>query len=135
MVLSGGRRMAGKRGESLTHTTIHGGFQAPASAARGYRGCVRLTSGGGLLARALRRILCISKRPARLDSLPLSVVPPISSPPPLFPFKRAPCGRYTVKAKKTMAEPVEGVTKNGRPIVKGRCPYCGAAVCRIGKAK
>ena len=94
-----------------------------------------MTSGGGLLARALRRILCISKRPARLDSLPLSVVPPISSPSPLFPFKRAPCGRYTVKAKKTMADPVEGTTKNGRHIVKGRRPDCAAAVCRIGKAK
>ena len=26
------------------------------------------------------------------------------------------------KAKKTMQDPVEGVTKNGKPITKGKCP-------------
>ena len=29
------------------------------------------------------------------------------------------------KAKKEMQNPVEGVTKNGKPIMKGTCPDCG----------
>ena len=37
------------------------------------------------------------------------------------------------KAKKEMQDPVEGVTKNGKPITKGKCPVCGTTVCRIGK--
>lgn len=39
------------------------------------------------------------------------------------------------KAKKTMKDPVEGVTKNGKPITKGKCPDCGTTICRIGAAK
>ena len=36
------------------------------------------------------------------------------------------------KAKKEMQNPVEGVTKNGKPIMKGTCPDCGGKICRIG---
>ena len=36
------------------------------------------------------------------------------------------------KAKKVMVEPNEGLTKNGKPIVKGKCPACGTTICRIG---
>ena len=39
------------------------------------------------------------------------------------------------KAKKEMQDPVEGVTKNGKPITKGKCPDCGTTICRIGAAK
>ena len=39
------------------------------------------------------------------------------------------------KAKKIMKDPVEGVTKNGKPITKGKCPDCGTTICRIGVAK
>ena len=39
------------------------------------------------------------------------------------------------KAKKEMQDPVEGVTKNGKPITKGKCPDCGNTICRIGAAK
>ena len=39
------------------------------------------------------------------------------------------------KAKKVMTDPKEGVTKNGKPITKGKCPYCGTTICRIGKVK
>ena len=39
------------------------------------------------------------------------------------------------KAKKIMKDPVEGVTKNGKPITKGKCPDCGTTICRIGAAK
>lgn len=39
------------------------------------------------------------------------------------------------KAKKEMQDPVEGVTKNGKPITKGKCPDCGSTICRIGAAK
>lgn len=39
------------------------------------------------------------------------------------------------KAKKEMQNPVEGVTKNGKPIMKGTCPDCGGKICRIGAAK
>ena len=35
------------------------------------------------------------------------------------------------KAKKEMQDPVEGVTKNGKPITKGKCPDCGTTICRI----
>ena len=37
------------------------------------------------------------------------------------------------KAKREMVDPVEGATKNGRPITKGKCPECGTTMCRIGK--
>ena len=37
------------------------------------------------------------------------------------------------KAKKEMQNPV--VTKNGKPITKGKCPDCGTTICRIGAAK
>ncbi|MDD6784870.1 MAG: DUF5679 domain-containing protein [Eggerthellales bacterium] len=39
------------------------------------------------------------------------------------------------KAKKVMLDPVESVTKNGKPITKGKCPDCGTTVCRIGSSK
>ena len=39
------------------------------------------------------------------------------------------------KAKKVMADPVEGTTKNGKPIIKGKCPDCGTTICRIGAVK
>ena len=39
------------------------------------------------------------------------------------------------KAKKIMQDPVEGTTKNGKPITKGKCPDCGTTICRIGAAK
>ena len=49
--------------------------------------------------------------------------------------KGAPMEAYCVKckAKREMADPVAGVTKNGKPITKGKCPVCGTTVCRIGK--
>lgn len=39
------------------------------------------------------------------------------------------------KEKKIMKDPVEGVTKNGKPILKGICPDCGSTICRIGAVK
>lgn len=39
------------------------------------------------------------------------------------------------KEKKEMRDPVEGTTKNGKPITKGTCPACGSTICRIGSAK
>ena len=39
------------------------------------------------------------------------------------------------KEKKVMKDPVEGTTKNGKPITKGKCPDCGTTICRIGAAK
>ena len=39
------------------------------------------------------------------------------------------------KAKKVMEKMVEGTTKNGKPIVKGKCPDCGTTICRIGAIK
>ena len=39
------------------------------------------------------------------------------------------------KAKKTMVDPQEGTTKNGKPIVKRKCPDCGTTICRIGAVK
>lgn len=39
------------------------------------------------------------------------------------------------KEKKTMKDPVEGTTKNGKPIVKGKCPDCNTTICRIGAIK
>ena len=39
------------------------------------------------------------------------------------------------RAKKIMKNPVEGTTKNGKPITKGECPDCGTTICRIGAAK
>ena len=39
------------------------------------------------------------------------------------------------KEKKVMTDPKEGVTKNGKPITKGKRPDCGTTICRIGKVK
>lgn len=39
------------------------------------------------------------------------------------------------KEKKEMKDPVEGTTKNGKPITKGICPVCGSTICRIGATK
>lgn len=39
------------------------------------------------------------------------------------------------KEKKEMQDPVQGTTKNGKPITKGKCPVCGTTICRIGACK
>lgn len=39
------------------------------------------------------------------------------------------------KEKKTMKDPAESLTKNGKPITKGTCPVCGSTICRIGSTK
>lgn len=39
------------------------------------------------------------------------------------------------KEKQRMQNPVQGTTKNGKPITKGTCPVCGSTICRIGAAK
>lgn len=39
------------------------------------------------------------------------------------------------KTKKVMINPVESLTKNGKPITKGKCPDCATTICRIGAAK
>ncbi len=39
------------------------------------------------------------------------------------------------REKKTMQNPVESTTKNGKPITKGTCPTCGGTICRIGAKK
>ena len=36
------------------------------------------------------------------------------------------------KGKKIMKDPKDGLTKNGKPIVKGVCPDCGTVICKIG---
>lgn len=44
---------------------------------------------------------------------------------------------YCVKCKKKveMKDPAETVTKNGRPLMKGKCPECGTTVCKILPSK
>lgn len=44
---------------------------------------------------------------------------------------------YCVKDKKMveMKNPVESKTKRGTKIAKGKCPYCGTTVCRMGGMK
>ena len=39
------------------------------------------------------------------------------------------------KQKREMRDPKESLTKNGKPIVKGKCPECGTTICRIGAIK
>ena len=39
------------------------------------------------------------------------------------------------KEKKKMVSPKETVTKNGKPMTKGKCPDCGTTICRIGSSK
>ena len=39
------------------------------------------------------------------------------------------------KCKAEIQNPVEGKTKNGRKIAKGKCPNCGIIVCRLGGKK
>jgi uncharacterized Zn finger protein (UPF0148 family) len=40
------------------------------------------------------------------------------------------------KAKKEMTDPKEETMKNGRKMLKGKCPQCGTVMCRIlGKDK
>lgn len=40
---------------------------------------------------------------------------------------------YCVKCKdkKEMVDPQENTTKNGRTMMKGKCPTCGTTMCRI----
>jgi len=42
---------------------------------------------------------------------------------------------YCVKCKKKVEieNPVEGKTKKGGVIYRGKCPNCGTTVCRFGK--
>ncbi len=44
---------------------------------------------------------------------------------------------YCVKCKKKVEikNPEKVVLKNGRPAVKGVCPYCGTKVFRIGSGE
>lgn len=39
------------------------------------------------------------------------------------------------KEKRAMEDAEKGLTKNGKPITKGKCPVCGSTICRIGSAK
>ena len=39
------------------------------------------------------------------------------------------------KAKKTMVDPQDTVTKNSKSMTKGKCPDCGTTICRINGAK
>ena len=39
------------------------------------------------------------------------------------------------KAKKEMVDPNEETMKNGRPILKGKCPDCGTTICKILPSK
>lgn len=39
------------------------------------------------------------------------------------------------KEKKEMVDAKEELTKNGKPITKGKCPSCGTTMCRIGAIK
>ena len=39
------------------------------------------------------------------------------------------------KAKREMQDTIEVVTKNGRPMTKGKCPECGTTICKIGISK
>ena len=36
------------------------------------------------------------------------------------------------KKKVEMKDPKKSMMKNGKPILKGKCPICGTTVCRIG---
>lgn len=44
---------------------------------------------------------------------------------------------YYVKCKNKveMKDPAETTTKNGKPIMKGKCPDCGTTVCKILPSK
>lgn len=44
---------------------------------------------------------------------------------------------WCMKCKKNveMTDIVETKTKRGTTIHKGKCPYCGTTVCRIGGSK
>lgn len=44
---------------------------------------------------------------------------------------------YCMKCRKkqSVKDPVQSLTKNGKPLVKGTCPSCGSTICRIGKAE
>ena len=46
-----------------------------------------------------------------------------------------PCKAMNLIAEIAVAETTEGTTKNGKPIVKGKCPDCGTTICRIGAVK
>jgi len=36
------------------------------------------------------------------------------------------------KEQQEMVDQVESLTKNNRPIVKGKCKVCGCKMCKIG---
>jgi len=39
------------------------------------------------------------------------------------------------KAKREMTDAKEETMKNGRPILKGKCPECGTTICKILPSK
>jgi len=39
------------------------------------------------------------------------------------------------KAKKVMVDAKEEKMKNGRPMMKGKCPTCGTVMCKILPSK
>ena len=39
------------------------------------------------------------------------------------------------KEKREMVDPNEETMKNGRPILKGKCPECGTTICKILPSK
>ena len=39
------------------------------------------------------------------------------------------------KAKREMKDAEQTTAKNGRPMVKGKCPECGTTICKIGSTK
>ena len=39
------------------------------------------------------------------------------------------------KAKKDIEKPEQVTAKNGRLMIKGKCPDCGTTICKIGSMK
>ena len=39
------------------------------------------------------------------------------------------------KAKKDIEKTEQVTAKNGRPMIKGKCPDCGTTICKIGSMK
>ena len=55
----------------------------------------------------------------------------------MYQFRRCIVEGYCMKckAKREMQDTIEVVTKNGRPMTKGKCPECGTTICKIGSSK